>query len=82
MVSGMQKPVIGPATVAEADRFAADVRWARVDEWRDGGSSLGAVMAALGLLPLAVLAAKLATAGTIPDTSVREQEPQAANLAS
>lgn len=40
MVSGMRKPVTGPATVADADRFAADLPWARADEWRDGGTSL------------------------------------------
>jgi DHA1 family inner membrane transport protein len=38
-----------------------------------GPSLVGAAMAALGLLPLTALAAKRATAGTIPDTSVREQ---------
>jgi hypothetical protein len=32
--------VIDPATVADADRFAADAPWARADEWRAGGSSL------------------------------------------
>lgn len=40
MVSDMRKPVIEPATVADADRFAADLPWARADEWRVGGSSL------------------------------------------
>ncbi|SDL67308.1 Acetyltransferase (GNAT) family protein [Arthrobacter sp. ok362] len=40
MVSGMRKPVIEPATAADADRFAADSPWARADEWRVGGSSL------------------------------------------
>ncbi|WP_143019152.1 GNAT family N-acetyltransferase [Arthrobacter sp. ov407] len=32
--------VIEPATVADADRFAADAPWARADEWRPAGSSL------------------------------------------
>lgn len=32
--------VIDPATVADAERFAADAPWARAGEWRVGGSSL------------------------------------------
>lgn len=44
MVSGMRKPVIEPATAADADRFAVDAPWARADEWRGGGSSLVATI--------------------------------------
>lgn len=32
--------MIEPATVADAERFAADSPWARADEWGHGGSSL------------------------------------------